>query len=78
MQSDELRDNIIVLLSTLALSHHDSLIILLKCRTLIPSIIIYLSNVATPLWEDDEALLSSPERISRYVVREGTAPLRVY
>lgn len=65
-QNDELRDNIITLLSTLALIHQDALTILLKSRTLIPSIVVYLSNICTPIWEDEDTVLTRPGHASRY------------
>lgn len=64
-QFNELKEVIVTFFSTLALTHPDALIILLKSRSLIPSIIIYLSNLATPIWEDDEELTTSPGRVTR-------------
>ena len=51
--------------STLALAHLDALTMLIKSRAVIPYIIIYLSNLAAPIWEEDEELMSSPEEATR-------------
>lgn len=64
-QYNELKESIMTFFSTLALAHPDALVILLKSRSLIPSIIIYLSNLTTPIWEDDEELMSAPEEVTR-------------
>ncbi|EKM54103.1 uncharacterized protein PHACADRAFT_209924 [Phanerochaete carnosa HHB-10118-sp] len=64
-EHNELKDAIMTFFTTLSLAHPDALTILLKSRALIPSVIIYLSNLATPIWEEDEELVSSPEEASR-------------
>ena len=67
-QHNELKDNVLTLISTLALAHKDALTILLTCGTLIPSLILFLANVSRPIWEDDEEYLSSyPGQVSKYV-----------
>ena len=58
----------LTLISTLALAHPDAHDILVNSRTLIPSIIIYLSNLSRPIWEDDEEYLTQyPGQVAQYV-----------
>ncbi|KAH8079442.1 hypothetical protein BXZ70DRAFT_961002 [Cristinia sonorae] len=59
----QLRENVLTFFATLATAHPDALTILSQSYTLIPHIIMFLSNIASPLWEDDVELMASPERI---------------
>ena len=42
--------------------------ILLKSDTLVPSVILFLLNVTTPMYEEDEELLGSPKLVTWCVV----------
>ncbi|KAH8074199.1 hypothetical protein BXZ70DRAFT_963846 [Cristinia sonorae] len=59
----QLRENVLTFFATLATAHPDALTILSQSYTLIPHIIMFLSNIASPLWEDDVELMASPARI---------------
>ncbi|TCD60942.1 hypothetical protein EIP91_009276 [Steccherinum ochraceum] len=63
-EAQQLRENILAFIATLSTAHSDALTIISQSYTLIPSIILFLSNVSAPFWEDDVELMSSPEQIS--------------
>ena len=54
-----------MLISTLANAHADAVAILLRSQTLIPAIIVYLTNLTDPLWRLDEQLFKSSDSVSR-------------
>jgi len=51
----------------LSLAHMDALTILLKSLTLVPSLVLYLTQLTTPFREDDVELMKSPSAITSYV-----------
>ncbi|KAH9851384.1 hypothetical protein C2E23DRAFT_830696 [Lenzites betulinus] len=59
-----LRYAVLNLVTTLAVAHADSLFLLLQSHTLLPSIIVFLHNITTPLWEEDEAFMDDPQLIA--------------
>ncbi|PCH43528.1 hypothetical protein WOLCODRAFT_164517 [Wolfiporia cocos MD-104 SS10] len=67
--ADELREAIMTYVATLAVSHKDALTILAQSPTLFPSIVVYLSNLSTPLYEEDEVFMRSPKALERVVVQ---------
>ncbi|KAI8994049.1 hypothetical protein BD414DRAFT_576645 [Trametes punicea] len=64
LESRRLREAILNFFTTLAVSHTDALSILLQSRTLLPSIIVFLSNLTAPLWEEDEDVMVDSELIT--------------
>jgi len=44
----------------LSISHSDALAILLESQALVPSLVLFLFHLTTPLWEDDERFMASP------------------
>ena len=60
----DLKDTILLFVSSAALSHPDSVTILLRSYILVPSIITYLAEITNPLWEDDPDLIASPTRVT--------------
>ncbi|EIW62526.1 uncharacterized protein TRAVEDRAFT_17188 [Trametes versicolor FP-101664 SS1] len=59
-----LRDAILNFITTLAVSHTDALHILLQSHALLPSIIVFLHNITSSLWEEDEAFMGDPKLIT--------------
>ncbi|THH33203.1 hypothetical protein EUX98_g1012 [Antrodiella citrinella] len=71
----ELQENVLAFIATLSTAHPDALTIVSGSNTLIPGMIVFLSNISSPLWEDDDDLMSSPERVTtlvRLIVRTMT------
>ncbi|THH26710.1 hypothetical protein EUX98_g7475 [Antrodiella citrinella] len=71
----ELQENVLAFIATLSTAHPDALTIVSGSNTLIPGMIVFLSNVSSPLWEDDDDLMASPERVTtlvRLIVRTMT------
>ncbi|KIP08450.1 hypothetical protein PHLGIDRAFT_126973 [Phlebiopsis gigantea 11061_1 CR5-6] len=67
-EHEELRRNTLTLISTLALAHSDAHKALLEQRTLLHSLVIYLSNISRPIWEDDEEFFTQrPALVSRTI-----------
>ncbi|TFY71707.1 hypothetical protein EVG20_g1299 [Dentipellis fragilis] len=65
--ADAMHRSIIITFTLLAMSHADALTILTESRSLIPSLIIFLGDCVTPLWEEDESLMADPARIDAMV-----------
>ncbi|KAA1476771.1 hypothetical protein DENSPDRAFT_843841 [Dentipellis sp. KUC8613] len=61
--ADAMHRSIIITFTLLAMAHADALTILTESRSLIPSLIVFLGDCVTPLWEEDEALMADPARI---------------
>ncbi|EGN99743.1 hypothetical protein SERLA73DRAFT_179920 [Serpula lacrymans var. lacrymans S7.3] len=59
-----MKESILTFFSMLSQSHLDALTILVESRTLVPSLVAYLTHSSTPLWEDDDLLRSSPSLAS--------------
>lgn len=51
--------HILVYFTQLSISHPDAHVVLITSYVLIPSLILYISHLTTPLWEDDGTLASS-------------------
>lgn len=58
-----MRRSILTTLTLLAIAHADGLAILVESRTLIPSLIVLLTNLTDPLWEEAEELMSSATQL---------------
>lgn len=56
-----MRDYILSFFGMLSVSHPDADAILVGAYSLIPSIVLFMTQLTTPLWEDEEKLMSSPE-----------------
>jgi len=54
-----LREDILTFFATLSISHPDARSSLLRSYTLIPSIVLFLANVSSSLWEEDEELVTT-------------------
>ena len=67
IQADDLKEAILIFITTLAAAHPDALTILLQSHTLIPSIIVFLMNLTTPYFEEEEWLMQSSDLIEAYV-----------
>jgi hypothetical protein len=65
IQADQLRDNILMFFSILAVSDLAALQVLSQSMTLIPSIIVHLFNETDAFWEDDSDLFSSRPKLDR-------------
>lgn len=61
----ELKDAILAFFNMLALAHADALAILVESLTLIPSLVLHLTQLATPFREDDWQLIDSPLQTAR-------------
>ncbi|THH06652.1 hypothetical protein EW146_g9545 [Bondarzewia mesenterica] len=66
-KGNNMRGSILTALSLLAMTHADALTILSESRTLIPSLIVLLTELTYPLWEEDESLTSSPSRMTSMI-----------
>ena len=63
---DDLKESILHFVTSLALANPEAAETLTKSNILIPSIIAYLTDITSPMWEDDEALVASPSRVDWY------------
>jgi hypothetical protein len=61
-----MRISILTFFAMLAISHVDALSILIESHVLLPSLIVFLANLTTPLWEDEKLMVSS-DTIASYV-----------
>ncbi|KAI0768795.1 hypothetical protein BD413DRAFT_561541 [Trametes elegans] len=59
-----LRDSILNFVTTLVTTHNDALTILIKSHTLLPSIVVFLNDITTPLWEEDESFMKDAELVT--------------
>lgn len=59
-----MQDSILAFFTMLAVSHADALTILVESLTLIPSLVLHLTQLAIPLREDDPELMASPSRVA--------------
>jgi hypothetical protein len=49
----------------LSVAHADALVSIAESPTLIPSLVVFLTQLTTPLWEDDGL---SPDVVASYVI----------
>ncbi|TFY77490.1 hypothetical protein EWM64_g6522 [Hericium alpestre] len=61
--ADVMRHHILSFFTLLATSHPDALTILAESKNLLPSLVVHLCDLTTPLWEEDAALMSAPAQI---------------
>ncbi|KAI0344600.1 hypothetical protein BDW22DRAFT_1066488 [Trametopsis cervina] len=64
-EAEEMRNSILTFIAILSVSHPDALVTLLQSQTLVPSIIVYLTNATNAFWEDDEELIQSPDKLDK-------------
>lgn len=62
-----MKGSVLAFFTMLAVSHADALTILAESLTLIPSLVLYLTHLATPFREDDPELMASPSRVASCV-----------
>lgn len=61
----------------LAVAHGDAVTILLESLTLVPSLVLYLSQLAAPILEDDDDICSPSTFKSYVIVRQLTISLLI-
>ncbi|KIK67318.1 hypothetical protein GYMLUDRAFT_37407 [Collybiopsis luxurians FD-317 M1] len=66
-ESAELKENVLTLFTVLSQTHPDALAALTSSSAVIPSLILYLTHTSSPIWEEDQSLISSPSSISSVV-----------
>ncbi|KAJ7587198.1 hypothetical protein C8J56DRAFT_943791 [Mycena floridula] len=62
-ESMEMKTSILTFIATLSMSHPEAMAILTASHVLIPSLVLYLTHLTTPLWEDNPDLMENPELI---------------
>ncbi|CAL1708263.1 unnamed protein product [Somion occarium] len=65
---DGLKEDVLSLIAALAIANTEAVSILNQSQKLIPSMILYLSNLSAAFWEEDEDITSSVDRAS-FVMR---------
>ncbi|KAF9049829.1 hypothetical protein BJ165DRAFT_1525145 [Panaeolus papilionaceus] len=78
LSAKDLRIYILTFFSQLSVTHTDARAMLVMSHSLIPSIIIYLTQLTAPLWEDDERLISSTEETLSLVRTTNQATLLLH
>ncbi|KAH9915682.1 uncharacterized protein B0H18DRAFT_1040417, partial [Fomitopsis serialis] len=68
-EADLLRDAIMTFVATICMAHTDAVTILQQSHMLIPSMIVFLSTITTPLFEEDPELLDAPDQLEATVTR---------
>ncbi|KDR75799.1 hypothetical protein GALMADRAFT_248513 [Galerina marginata CBS 339.88] len=58
---------ILTFFAQLSIAHPDACDILMGSYALIPSLVLHISQLTTPLWEDHESLVSSPETAASFI-----------
>ncbi|KAF9237525.1 hypothetical protein BU15DRAFT_75899 [Melanogaster broomeanus] len=66
-EADELKSHIIMFFGMLSNAHPDAYALLIESRELIPSMVLYLCHLVTPIWDEDEALSKDPQATSRTI-----------
>lgn len=51
----------------MSIAHTDALLTLVQSQTLVPSIIIFLTDLSNAFWEESDDLLESPELVAKCV-----------
>jgi hypothetical protein len=59
-----MKEHILNFVTTLSVLNSDSLATLINNDYLIPSLVCFLSNLITPLWEEDERVMESPHVVA--------------
>ncbi|KAF8161182.1 hypothetical protein B0H34DRAFT_369698 [Crassisporium funariophilum] len=58
---------ILIFIAQLSIAHPDAHAVLVGSYVLIPSLILFVTHLTTPLWEDDGKLDASPETTSSFI-----------
>ncbi|OCH88272.1 hypothetical protein OBBRIDRAFT_96429 [Obba rivulosa] len=74
LEANLLRETILKMVATLAVKHADAVTVLLASQMLIPSIVLFLIDLITPLFEDDEELQRSPSVVT-WIIETGSRTL---
>jgi hypothetical protein len=61
-----MKTHILSFIAMLSTTHPDASAALLESQTLVPSLVVFLSQQTAPIWEDDEVLTSSPATAASY------------
>jgi hypothetical protein len=67
LQADAMRTSILTFIAMMSIAHADALAMLRQIHTLIPYLVVFLTQVTSLLWEDDETLMASPSIATSYV-----------
>ena len=62
-QADVMRGSIVQTFMILAMAHTDALVILTETPMLVPTLVVFLTNLTMPLWEEDD-IVSSPAQMT--------------
>ncbi|KAF9481529.1 hypothetical protein BDN70DRAFT_522704 [Pholiota conissans] len=76
--SEDLKLYVLTYFAQLSISHTTSHGVLSASHTFIPSLVLYISQLTTPLWEDDGSLALSPESTSLLVQALNQAAFLLY
>ncbi|KIJ67886.1 hypothetical protein HYDPIDRAFT_165675 [Hydnomerulius pinastri MD-312] len=66
-EADELKSNIIMIFGMLSNAHPDAYTLLIESQELIPSLVLYVFHLVTPIWEEDSAHSEDAQAISRTI-----------
>ncbi|OBZ67192.1 Regulator of nonsense transcripts UPF2 [Grifola frondosa] len=66
-EGDLLREAILTFIATLSVVHADAIKVLLQSQSLIPAIVLFLTNLTNPIWEEDETLINSASSITSII-----------
>lgn len=67
LEAVSMRTSILTFIALLSISHADALTIIMESQMLIPSLVMFLTHLSTPLWEDDVTLMTSSAMVTSYV-----------
>ncbi|OSX66525.1 hypothetical protein POSPLADRAFT_1053162 [Postia placenta MAD-698-R-SB12] len=67
-EADALKESILAFVASLSVAHADAITILVQSQTLIPSMVVFLTQVSTPFFEEEPSLMRSPARVESVVV----------
>jgi hypothetical protein len=62
-----MRASILMFFSAVATAHDEAWLVLVASKTLLPSIILMLNQLTTPIFEENEAVMLSPTKTMSYV-----------
>ncbi|KAF9227256.1 hypothetical protein BS17DRAFT_727311 [Gyrodon lividus] len=66
-EADELKSHIIMFFGMLSNAHPDAYTLLIESQELIPSVVLYLYHLVTPIWNEDEVPSNDPRAASRTI-----------
>lgn len=62
-----MKNQILTFFAILSVAHTDVHATLVGCQALVPSLVTFLTQMTTLLWEGDEFFMTSTETITRWV-----------